>query len=335
MYSIISPFLLSLPLLSLAGHGSPTFGHKRHHTALKRRTSYTLEDIYRGKDFLNSSQWTFYSSADPTDGLVNYLDSQDAQKNGLAYVQDDGTAVLAVDNYTTLTSGQNRNSVRIATTKSYNGGLFIADIWAMPYGCSLWPAYWSVGPDWPAGGEIDIMEGVNLNKNNQMTLHTSAECSIESAVSKLVRENISMGNLDCASSNSDNTGCLFIDNDSRSYGQGFSNQGGGVYAHEWNESAIKIWFFARDAIPSDIANQTPDPSSWGEPVSVFSGSSCDLSSHFYEHTLTFDITLCGVWAGDAFGSSGCSGSCADTVADPSNFHNARWKINYIASYQTS
>lgn len=95
MYSIILPFLLSLPLLSLAGHGSPSFGHKRHRTPLKGRSSpsYTLEDMYRGKDFLypplyftsgsssssfdsNSSQWTFYSSADPTDGLVNYLDSQ-------------------------------------------------------------------------------------------------------------------------------------------------------------------------------------------------------------------------------------------------------------------
>jgi hypothetical protein len=60
------------------------------------------------------------------------------------------------------------SSMRISTTKTYNGGLFIADFGRMPFGCSLWPAYWSYGTSstWPEGGEIDILEGVN----NQVTL---------------------------------------------------------------------------------------------------------------------------------------------------------------------
>ncbi|KAE9396893.1 glycoside hydrolase family 16 protein, partial [Gymnopus androsaceus JB14] len=265
--------------------------------------------------------------------LVNYLDSKEAQSKGLAYVEDDGTAILAVDNYTTLSSGQNRNSVRISSPKSYNSGLFIADFWAMPHGCSLWPAYWSVGPNWPNQGEIDVVEGVNLNKNNQMTLHTSTSCSMESSFSSLVAGNSSIGNLNCASSGSDNTGCYFLDNDPRSYGAGFNAEMGGVFAHEWTNNAIKIWFFSRDDIPCDITDQAPDPSSWGEPVFAFNNDACDISSHFSDHVLTIDTTLCGDWAGDVFGSSGCSGSCADTVADPSNFDNARWEINYIAVYQ--
>ena len=50
-------------------------------------------------------------------------------------------------------------SVRISSKKKYTGGLFIADIYSMPHGCSVWPAYWSIGAgkDWPLAGEIDII----------------------------------------------------------------------------------------------------------------------------------------------------------------------------------
>ena len=30
---------------------------------------------------------------------------------------------------------------------------------------------WTLGPNWPYNGEIDIMEGVNLLTNNAATLH--------------------------------------------------------------------------------------------------------------------------------------------------------------------
>jgi hypothetical protein len=43
--------------------------------------------------------------------------------------------------------------------KSYGQGLFIFDIAKAPHGCAVWPAAWMVGPSWPIGGEIDIIEG--------------------------------------------------------------------------------------------------------------------------------------------------------------------------------
>lgn len=68
---------------------------------------------------------------------------------------------MAVDNTTQLSEGENRKSVRISSKNTYSSGLIIADIYAMPHGCSVWPAFWMVGSDWPNNGEIDILEGVN------------------------------------------------------------------------------------------------------------------------------------------------------------------------------
>jgi beta-glucanase (GH16 family) len=79
----------------------------------------------------------------------------------------------------------------------YNEGLFVADIQHMPgNACGIWPAFWSFGNNWPYDGEIDIIEGVNAQKNNLYSLHTG------SATCKLVNEgSLQLGKLgpnDCA-----------------------------------------------------------------------------------------------------------------------------------------
>lgn len=110
---------------------------------------------------LSFSGFDFFTGDDPTNGNVDYVDQGTAQSDNLAYVQSDNTTVLAVDNTSKLSVGQNRKSVRISSKATYSSGLVIADIAAMPHGCSVWPAFWMVGSDWPNHGEIDIIEGVN------------------------------------------------------------------------------------------------------------------------------------------------------------------------------
>ncbi|KAF5338394.1 hypothetical protein D9611_012481 [Ephemerocybe angulata] len=338
-YILPAALLLLLPLEGLAHahldvdriHWSRHSGSRSTPTLRARNNTdspYKLEDMYQGASFLND--WDFFSFDDPTHGLVNYQTKADAIKKKLAYVQGDGTTVLAVDDFSTVAVGGKRDSVRISSKKTYNGGLFIADFWKMPHGCSVWPAYWSVGPNWPAGGEIDVFEGVNEGTANQYTLHTSDGCTLSQ---NNVRVKGVVGNANCASSGNDNTGCAFRETDNRSYGKAFNMNSGGVYAHLWNSKGIKFWFFPRGEIPADISSKQPNPDSWGTPSAFFSSNTCDMPSHFYEHSLVIDTTLCGDWAGSTFSGDGCPGTCAQAVANTTIFQWAKWKINYIATYQ--
>ena len=38
--------------------------------------------------------------------------------------------------------------------------------------------------------------------------------------------------------------------------------------------------------------------------------------------MVINITICGDWAGSAYNSGGFPGTCADAVADPSNYNSA-------------
>jgi hypothetical protein len=57
--------------------------------------------------------------------------------SGLVEVNDQGNAVMRVE--TTGSVSGNRQSVRIFTQSSFNGGLFIMDSVHMPTGCGIWP----------------------------------------------------------------------------------------------------------------------------------------------------------------------------------------------------
>ncbi|KAJ7255488.1 glycoside hydrolase family 16 protein [Mycena haematopus] len=322
--------VFALPLVAFAAPHSDIRRHPNIHqnASLEARTTYTLKDHYTGQDFL---KWNFFTGADPTHGTVNFLSQSEAQSKKLAYVQNDGTTILAVDSTSKLSAGQARDSVRISSPNSYSSGLFIADIWAMPHGPTVWPAYWTVGPNWPNDGEIDVIEGVGDSTTNQMTLHTSADCSLDTAVTSQFSGKAT-NHPSCASGGSDNNGCgvtLFGD---AVYGHTMNLIAGGVYAHIVAPTGIKIWHFPRTAIPADITAKAPNPANWGKPAAFWSSSTCDIGSHFKDHVITFDTTLCGDWAGNVF--PGGMSACVDAVANPVNFALAQWKLNYVSVYES-
>jgi len=56
------------------------------------------------------SQWDFFSADDPTHGNVNYQTRDNAIKKNLALVQENGTTVLAVDDFSEVPVGGKRDS---------------------------------------------------------------------------------------------------------------------------------------------------------------------------------------------------------------------------------
>ncbi|KII94428.1 glycoside hydrolase family 16 protein [Plicaturopsis crispa FD-325 SS-3] len=307
---------------------------------------FKLVESHQGSNFFDG--WTFDTGSDPTHGTVNYVDQQTAQSSGLASVNSAGHAVMSVE--TTPTVQSTRNSVRITTNSNYNNGaLVLMDSVHMPTGCATWPAWWMNGPNWPAGGEIDIVEGVNNYTNNQATIHTSQGCSMGSSSSATLAITGSVvGGTDCSAADSGNQGCGVRSADSTSFGAPFNQNGGGVYAMNWDSTGIKIYFFSRASIPADITAGAPVPSGWGTPMGHWPAGSCDPFKFFSDISAIFDTTLCGDWAGSAWGGTGIPGqeqSCAQRTgfstceafvqASGASFSEAYWEVDYVKIFQAA
>jgi hypothetical protein len=145
-----------------------------------------------------------------------------------------------------------------------------------------------------------------------------------------------------ANCNADNgfKGCGQKTTEDNTYGSGFNAIGGGVYAMEWTEQAIRIFFFPRNAIPADITSGQPNPESWGQPQAAFSGSGCDITHHFTNHKIVFDTTFCGDWAGqpsiwgqECAAATGAA-TCNEFVSNaPEAFREAYWLIDSVKVYK--
>lgn len=292
-------------------------------------SSWQLAQSREGSSFFDN--WQFWDQADPTNGNVQYVDSATAWSENLVSISN-GQAIMRAD---TGDNVGNRQSIRITDNYTFNDNtLIIMDAAHMPTGCGTWPAFWSNGPNWPSGGEIDIVEGVNGQTQNQATLHTNPGCTAGSDPNQGASGQLS--NADCGSSDNDNTGCGFTDTTSdNSFGGGFNSNGGGVYAMQWVDSGISVWFFPRSAIPGDITAGEPNPSGWQSPFANWPASTCPPNQYFNNNNAIFDLTFCGDWAGAAWSSSGCADStgysaCSDYVsAVGSGFTEAYWAINYV------
>ncbi|KAF8458782.1 concanavalin A-like lectin/glucanase domain-containing protein [Kalaharituber pfeilii] len=253
-----------------------------------------LEDDYNPDNFF--SKFDFFTGHDPTNGFVRYIDEGRAWNQGL--IRKNGDSVYI---------GVDHTNQAPMSKKAYTRGFI----------CGIWPAFWMLGRDnGPFDGEIDIIEGVHMNSNNHMALHTDMDGHVLTTDCYAYMEE-----------QTSNQGCSISVCPPRpppnSYGDGFNAGGGGFYALEWTSDFIKIWFLPRDSAPEDIYGSTPEPANWGRPAAQFSGP-CDINKHFRWNHIIFDVTFCGDWAGAAWRwpQAGCSG-----LAD--SFSDAYWEVRSL------
>ncbi|GAW07884.1 glycoside hydrolase family 16 protein [Lentinula edodes] len=287
----------------------------------------------------NCVKWDYYGDIDNTTwGNVDYVDQSTGTSQRLTYIDPNTNhAIIRVDNTTNITAAAtvNRNSVKITTKDAYPiGSLVIIDTWHIPYGCSVWPSFWMLGTNllWPNSGEIDIIEAINNLDSNQYALHTTSGCflgtnSIQSG--SILQTNCSTG-----------AGCVVQEKKPNSFGSGFAQAGGGVFATQLDVSGIYMWFWPRGSLPASISqansSSTMNLADWGTPTAAYLSNACNITQYFQPQQLIIDITLCGVWAGvpSIYNSTGCSGQCIDNVIGTGNpiYNNAYWDIAYIRTY---
>ncbi|KAJ8590237.1 glycoside hydrolase family 16 protein [Rhizopogon salebrosus TDB-379] len=301
--------------------------------------AYRLNTSHIGYDFLDTFVWE--TEDDPTHGRVNYVDKATSLSENLTFVSESKFVMRADHTKKVANASRGRDSVRIHSMAAYDDALFVLDITHMPEGCSTWPAWWTLSQEgpWPQGGEIDIIEGVNLQEENLSSLHTTPNCTMP----QFRPEKGSVTSTDCDTNYNYNQGCGVSFPERESYGSGFNAEGGGFYIMEKNhEKGISVWFFRRWNMPLVGAEPNLDLVLLTVPDAYFptqdndEDCNCSYPDHFNAHEIIFDLTFCGDWAGAVWSSSSCASkasSCASFVDNnPSEFSDAYWEINSLKIY---
>ena len=198
--------------------------------------------------------------------------------------------------------------------------------------------------DWPAAGEVDIIETINGDNIIHNTIHTCPQmCDSEWNDDGII--------INCANATTTdpNSGCTGIPYKLTSVE--------GTFACLWENNSIRFYYWEPD---SDVRSEggplgkSPKPENWSESSLknhvrfLETNTKCDNKSHqdwqcencegknkceFVNLKMIFNITLCGKWAGDEFDETNSSlKNCKEYVISEGkeSINNQFIKIEYVA-----
>ncbi|KAJ6453642.1 hypothetical protein C8R47DRAFT_1228945 [Mycena vitilis] len=320
--------------------------------ALSHAQKYTLQQDLSGDKFLSAFKYNESAVDFNNFGNVHFLSQAAATAPGanLTYVDSNNHVIVKVDNTTSGVGDPSfgRNTVYLMSNELMTiGSLLIFDANHMPFGCSVWPSLFTQGQSWPAQGEIDIIENVNLETANRFSLHVGDDNCVQptsiasNQTGTITTASGSTSNCTVTPATGQNTiGCVTTETKPNSFGSGFASQGGGVFAMLWDTTGIAMWYFGRSDVPSDISttNTSPNPTTWGKASAWYPASSCDPTRVFGPQIITLYTDICGAFAGvQSLFASTCGSvapNCSALVPDPTNYNDAYWDINYLRVFTT-
>lgn len=343
--------------------------------------------FYEGRDSVGSNGFNIYVNmqAAQQKGLMNIteeVDELDVYKRkrrldrDLQRLEEPLTEPFVYMRSSATEAGP-RNSIRLEGNRRFNRGLFIIDLRHMPAGCGVWPAFWLTDEaNWPINGEIDIVEGVNYQSEAKTALHATDGCAMNDIPLGTMTGiwDTAQGIPDAKTGIPDmtlryatncfvydphqwiNQGCVAVDANGGTLGQPLNENGGGVYALEWDpiNKHIRTWVFTpHSSVPDNLVDAirtasfdseyqvVPDPDQWPLPYGFFAigdGTDCP-ESHFRHMRLVFNLAFCGSVAGNRY-QMDCKeqakkfDTCNEWIkSDPSELDEAYWKLRGVYVYE--
>jgi hypothetical protein len=167
---------------------------------------YKLVEKHVGVTFFDYYDFYVGSDSGGSDGYQTYVSRNRAEEIGLINVGvssvDDGdgadndkkeqysfvtlSSSVSSSNSSTTTHINSRGkekiieSLRLESKTRFNSGLLILDVDHVPFGCGVWPAFWTTDEsNWPNSGEVDILETFNQRTTTKTALHTSEFCNMK------------------------------------------------------------------------------------------------------------------------------------------------------------
>lgn len=270
-------------------------------------STYRLTWKAQGRDFFN--QFNFLWD-DPNHGSAQYLVPPQAEEEGV---------VEATSNWAIIRAGRRspqykykRMTARVESKASWKNFLSIFKFSHVPYGCGVWPALFTLANqgEWPNGGELDMLEYVNMDVS-KASFHTGGSCTLDSSA---VNQYGSMPDrnrmdYDCVTNYPDRLGCA--PNKWMKSAQSWAHSPG-VLATQWTDKFIKLFYIPEHEIPQDIKDEAPHPEDWNRWL--FSYFPLSDSCYVAAQKLMMQINFCGDWAGKVWSADG---SCNQKV------HNCR------------
>jgi len=265
-------------------------------------SSYRLDWAAQGHSFFDGFNFV---TQDMNHGAAHYLDRGEAMS---------ARVIEAHGSFAILRAGQRdpvykykRYTAKIATTRSWTHFLAVMRFSHVPYGCGVWPAFFTLAPgkQWPNGGEVDILEYVN-DDVSKTSFHTGESCRLSpGAVNKYgsMPDRNDM-NYECKTQYPEHLGCA--PNKWMRSGESWARNPG-VLAVERTADALRIFFLPEGRVPGDLLAGAPRPDSWDRSLLVsyypFSASGCSPSVMTAQQ-FVLGIGFCGDWASKVWGDSG-------------------------------